>query len=53
MSKRYPALFNQIEEEIRMEPVLEVKDLDKQFVGVHAVDHVSFQCFPGTVHVLQ
>ena len=36
-----------------MEPVLEVKDLDKQFVGVHAVDHVSFQCYPGTVHVLQ
>lgn len=36
-----------------MEPVLEVRELDKQFVGVHAVDHVSFQCRPGTVHVLQ
>ena len=36
-----------------MEPVLVVKDLDKSFVGVHAVDHVSFECYPGTVHVLQ
>lgn len=36
-----------------MEPILEIKDLDKQFIGVHAVDHVSFQCAPGTVHVLQ
>ena len=37
----------------KMKPVLEIKDLDKKFVGVHAVDHVSFQCYPGTVHVLQ
>jgi len=36
-----------------MEPVLIIKNLDKSFVGVHAVDHVSFECFPGTVHVLQ
>ena len=36
-----------------MEPILEIKDLDKQFIGVHAVDNVSFQCAPGTVHVLQ
>lgn len=25
----------------KMKPVLEIKDLDKKFVGVHAVDHVS------------
>ena len=36
-----------------MKPSLIVKDLDKAFVGVHAVDHVSFECLPGTVHVLQ
>ena len=36
-----------------MEPSLIVKNLDKAFVGVHAVDHLSFQCMPGTVHVLQ
>ena len=36
-----------------MDAVLEVKDLDKSFVGVHAVDHVSFQVYPGTVHVMQ
>jgi ABC-type sugar transport system ATPase subunit len=36
-----------------MEPVLEVKNIDKSFVGVHACDHVSFKCYPGRVHVLQ
>ena len=36
-----------------MNPSLIVKELDKAFVGVHAVDHVSFECLPGTVHVLQ
>lgn len=36
-----------------MEPILIVKDLDKSFIGVHAVDHVSFGCFPGSVHVIQ
>ena len=36
-----------------MKPVLEVRDLDKSFVGVHACDHVSFKCYPGRVHVLQ
>lgn len=25
-----------------MKPILEVKDIDKAFVGVHAVDHISF-----------
>ena len=36
-----------------MQPSLEVRELDKSFIGVHAVDHVSFTCYPGTVHVLQ
>ncbi len=36
-----------------MEAILEVKDMDKSFPGVHACDHVSFRCFPGRVHVLQ
>lgn len=36
-----------------MTPALEVRELDKAFIGVHAVDHVSFKCYPGTVHVLQ
>ena len=36
-----------------MDPVLEIRELDKAFIGVHAVDHVSFKCYPGTVHVLQ
>ena len=30
-----------------MKPILEVKDIDKAFVGVHAVDHISFSCLPG------
>ena len=36
-----------------MQASLAVKELDKAFIGVHAVDHVSFECEPGTVHVLQ
>lgn len=36
-----------------MEPSLIIQSLDKKFTGVHAVDHVSFSCYPGTVHVLQ
>ncbi len=36
-----------------MNPILEIKEIDKAFIGVHAVDHVSFCCQPGTVHVLQ
>lgn len=36
-----------------MQASLAVKELDKAFIGVHAVDHVSFDCAPGTVHVLQ
>ena len=30
-----------------MKPILEVKDIDKAFVGVHAVDHISFSLSPG------
>ena len=36
-----------------MNPILKVNELDKAFIGVHAVDHVSFACYPGKVHVLQ
>lgn len=36
-----------------MEPILEMREIDKSFTGVHALDHVSFKCYPGTVHVLQ
>lgn len=36
-----------------MEPILELREIDKSFTGVHALDHVSFKCYPGTVHVLQ
>lgn len=36
-----------------MNPILKVSELDKAFIGVHAVDHVSFECLPGKVHVLQ
>lgn len=36
-----------------MEPILEVKNIDKSFIGVHAVDPVSFSVYPGTVHVMQ
>jgi methyl-galactoside transport system ATP-binding protein len=32
--------------------VLEVKDLDKSFPGVHALDKVSFKVRPGSVHAL-
>ena len=36
-----------------MKPVLEVKEIDKKFTGVHAVNKVSFECYPGTVHILE
>lgn len=36
-----------------MNPILEIKNIDKSFPGVHALDCVSFCCYPGTVHVLQ
>lgn len=36
-----------------MKPILEMKEIDKSFTGVHALDKVSFRCYPGTVHVLQ
>ncbi len=36
-----------------MQASLVVKELDKSFIGVHAVDRVSFECYAGTVHVLQ
>ncbi|MDR3337052.1 MAG: sugar ABC transporter ATP-binding protein [Treponema sp.] len=32
--------------------LLEVKDLDKSFPGVHALDKVSFKVKPGSVHAL-
>ncbi|MDR2630794.1 MAG: sugar ABC transporter ATP-binding protein [Spirochaetaceae bacterium] len=32
--------------------ILEVKDLDKSFPGVHALDKVSFKVKPGSVHAL-
>lgn len=36
-----------------VQATLEIKELDKSFIGVHAVDHVSFCCYPGRVHILQ
>ena len=36
-----------------MKPILELKEIDKSFTGVHALDKVSFCCYPGTVHILQ
>lgn len=36
-----------------MKPTLEMKEIDKSFTGVHALNKVSFCCYPGTVHVLQ
>ena len=36
-----------------MKPILEMKEIDKSFTGVHALDKVSFCCYPGTVHILQ
>ena len=33
-------------------PLLEMKDISKSFPGVKALDHVSFDLFPGEVHVL-
>ena len=32
--------------------VLEMKDIDKSFPGVHALDHCSFDLFEGEVHAL-
>lgn len=36
-----------------MNPILEIRDVCKEFVGVKALDHVSFSCYAGSVHVLQ
>ena len=36
-----------------MKPSIEIKNVTKSFVGVRALNHVSFECYPGTVHVLQ
>ena len=36
-----------------MKPILEMKGINKSFTGVHALDNVSFCCYPGTVHILQ
>ena len=36
-----------------MRPSIEVRNIDKTFVGVHALKDVSFTCYPGQVHVLQ
>ena len=33
-------------------PLLEMKEISKSFPGVKALDHVSFDLFPGEVHVL-
>jgi len=33
-------------------PLLEMKEISKTFPGVRALDHVSFDLFPGEVHVL-
>lgn len=29
-----------------MKPILELKEIDKSFTGVHALDKVSFCCYP-------
>ena len=36
-----------------MNPILEVRNISKEFVGVKALNNVSFSCYPGVVHVLQ
>ena len=36
-----------------MKPILEIKGVSKDFIGVRALDQVSFSCYPGSVHVLQ
>lgn len=36
-----------------MKPSIEIRNIDKSFIGVHALNQVSFSCYPGTVHVLQ
>lgn len=36
-----------------MNPILEVRNISKEFVGVKALNNVSFSCYPGAVHVLQ
>ena len=38
--------------EISMEPLLRVDNLSKQFPGVKALDHMSFDLYPGEVHIL-
>lgn len=35
-----------------MEPILEVKNITKEFPGVKALDKVSFSIMPGEVHAL-
>ena len=35
-----------------MEPILEMRNIDKSFPGVHALNNVSFNVCPGEVHAL-
>ena len=34
------------------ETLLQLKDIDKRFGGVHALDNVSFDIYPGEVHAI-
>ena len=34
------------------QPIIELRDISKQFPGVRALDHVSFDVLPGEVHAL-
>ena len=33
-------------------PVVELRDIDKSFTGVHALNNINFDVAPGEVHAL-
>ncbi len=44
--------MNEREDETMGEVILTMKDIDKSFPGVHALDHVNFEVKRGEVHAL-
>jgi rhamnose transport system ATP-binding protein len=41
-----------MDEQIRLQPILQLKNIHKSFAGVHALQGVDFEVLPGEIHAL-